>query len=52
MRSVVTVKLVNGLAAQICSVGGAARVGAIRVSTPMRTWKFFQAEDGIRDHLT
>ena len=39
MRSVVTVKLVNGLAAQICSVGGAARVGAIRVSTPMRTWK-------------
>ena len=39
MRRVVTVKLVNGLAAQICSVGGAARVGAIRVSTPMRTWK-------------
>ena len=40
MRRVVTVKLVNGLAAQICrSIGGAARVGVIRVSTPMRTWK-------------
>ncbi|MDU5515394.1 MAG: glycine--tRNA ligase, partial [Cutibacterium avidum] len=36
----VTGRLVNGLAAWTCrSVGGAARVDTIRVSTPMRTWK-------------